>query len=148
MKAAEMNLVLRTMFQQLIDEGYRNHTLCCCTLGNMSTPLFVKFMNGTDLGIKPLERMLQGFGYTLKLVPVKPEDIDTNKNLDEISSEFITNAKTMLVEYMDKNRQTSSRVPRGDGKIGQMFDQEMDDIFQDLGIIIKSEQNEFPTDPE
>ena len=79
MQAEQINAVLREMFNDLVNDGYKKSHICGITLGCSNVPQFDSFMKGNDFGIKPLQRIINNQKYELKLILV-PKD---NKQIDE-----------------------------------------------------------------
>lgn len=126
MNAHELNTVLRGLFKGLIDQGYKKLPMVEVTLGKTFSPQFSKFIEETNLGLIPLERMVNGLGYDLHLVPVKSDNQEFHKELNEQYQKFLDMARNDLVDYLD-NRPTSSTRTRS-----TVFDEELDDILNEL----------------
>jgi len=119
MKARELNVTIRTMIQQLISDNYKKHPICAITLGNQASPQFEKFLKGADLGIKPLERLVEGLGFDLCLVPVEREDKGALDSIDTTCAKFIDVARNNVVDYLD-NRELAPRES-GNGPVAKAF---------------------------
>jgi len=126
MDSHELNMILRDLFKQLIDQGYKKLPMVEVTLGKTFSPQFGKFIDQTDLGLIPLERMIKGLGFELHLVPVKSEDKEFHSKMNEKYQEFINTSKNDLVDYLD-NRPLKNNNTRG-----SVFDDELEDILNEL----------------
>jgi len=126
MDSHELNMILRDLFKQLIDQGYKKLPMVEVTLGKTFSPQFGKFIDQTDLGLIPLERMIKGLGFELHLVPVKSEDKEFHSKMNEKYQEFVNTSKNDLVDYLD-NRPLKNNNTRG-----SVFDDELEDILNEL----------------
>lgn len=129
MKVEQINSVLRDLFKKFVSDGYKLHTLCSVTLGSQSNPQFNKFLEGTDIGIAPLSRMVSGMGYELHLVPINPENTELKKNIENMTQEFFKTAESDLHDYLE-NRPKQTRT--GTGKVDQAFQDECEVIIKEL----------------
>lgn len=130
MNSSEMNNLLRSMFAKLVEEGHPKNPMCAVTLGTNANPYFSKFLEGTELGIKPLSRMVEGLGFDLHLVPVKKDDVATVQELEKNSEIFINDAVDTLKEFLENHTVT----PRasGGGKVAADLSCAVDELFGDL----------------
>jgi len=126
MDSHELNMILRDLFKQLIDQGYKKLPMVEVTLGKTFSPQFGKFVDETDLGLIPLERMIKGLGFELHLVPVKSEDKDFHSRMNGKYQEFINISKNDLIDYLD-NRPKNTNHNKG-----SVFDNELEDILNEL----------------
>jgi len=126
MDSHELNMILRDLFKQLIDQGYKKLPMVEVTLGKTFSPQFGKFIDQTDLGLIPLERMIKGLGFELHLVPVKSEDKEFHSKMNKKYQEFVNTSKNDLVDYLD-NRPLKNNNTRG-----SVFDDELEDILNEL----------------
>lgn len=123
----ELNESLRNLFIGLINKGYKKFSMTEVTLGKAFSPQFNKFLENTDLGLSPLERMVNGLGFELHLIPVKAGDTEFKKVMDQKHSEFLENSKNDLVDHIE-NRP----VKQSGGKVTKAFDNALEDMFADL----------------
>lgn len=123
----ELNESLRAMFTGLIKNGYKKFPMTEVTLGKAFSPQFNKFLEDTDLGLSPLERMVNGLGFELHLMPVKSGDTEFKKIMDQKYSEFIESSKNDLIDHIE-NRP----VKQSGGKVTKAFDDALEDMFADL----------------
>jgi len=126
MDSHELNMILRDLFKQLIDQGYKKLPMVEVTLGKTFSPQFGKFIDQTDLGLIPLERMIKGLGFELHLVPVKSEDKEFHSKMNEKYQEFVNTSKNDLVDYLD------NRPLKNNNTKGSVFDDELEDILNEL----------------
>lgn len=110
MKSEEFNNVLRQMFKDLIDKGYKKYPMVEVTLGKTFSPQFSKFVEESDLGLTPLERMIKGLGFELHLIPVKNDDTDFHEKMNSKYLEFINNSKNDLIDYLDNRPVKNSKT--------------------------------------
>jgi len=115
MQVEQLNDILRITINNLIDDGYKKSSICGVTLGTQSTPHFQRFINGYDLGVKPLSRIVDGFGYDLQLVCVPKKDKneinEVSNNIYKLNENFIQSAQTALKNYLNgDNKQTISKT--------------------------------------
>lgn len=97
----QFNQSLRELVINLIQDGYKKHHICSLTLGAQSGAQFDKFIQGDNMGIKPLQRILDAFDCDLMIVPVKKNDVENNIKIEEITKEFLNNAKQLLINNLD-----------------------------------------------
>jgi len=109
MKQEEFNNQLRDIFTTLINDGFKKSGICQRVLGNQRLVQFDTFLKGTDLGIKPLMKMIESFGYELHLVPIRNEDTELINKIEEITEEFSEYAHIMLNESLTDDVTNSSR---------------------------------------
>ncbi len=127
MKINELNEILRTMFNTLIERGFKKFSMADVTLGRAFSPQFNKFLVEADLGLNPLERMINGLGYELHLIPIKSDDNDFIEIINEKYNEFIENSKNDLIDHIE-NRP----IKQVNNKTSKIFDEALDDILADL----------------
>jgi hypothetical protein len=101
MKVEVLNNALRRVFHSLIGDGYKKRHICALTLGVQSEPQFEGFMQGRDFNTKPLQRIIDAFGYELQLVVIDKENEELKNYLQDINEEFFKNCKTKLVANLD-----------------------------------------------
>ena len=130
MRISDLNKILRQIFKELIDKGYRKLPMAEVTLGRSFTPQFTKFVEETDLGYIPIERMVEGLGFNLMLIPVKDSDTEFNQKIQEKYQEFIKICKNDLIDHLD-NRTIKVRV-RGNSELDKLFDDVIDDLINDV----------------
>jgi hypothetical protein len=123
----ELNDSLRNLFSDLINKGYKKFSMTEVTLGKAFSPQFNKFLEDTDLGLSPLERMVNGLGFELHLIPIKSGDLEFKKIIDQKYEEFLDNSKNDLIDHIE-NRPVK---PTG-GVVTKAFDAALEDMFDDL----------------
>ena len=123
----ELNDSLRNLFSDLINKGYRKFSMTEVTLGKAFSPQFNKFLEDTDLGLSPLERMVNGLGFELHLIPIKSGDLEFKKIIDQKYEEFLDNSKNDLIDHIE-NRP----VKQTGGTVTKAFDNALEDMFADL----------------
>lgn len=100
MKIEEINENFRQFFKQLMNDTFKKRNICALTLGVQSEPQFEGFMNGKDFGIKPLQRMVEGFDYDIQIILVKKDDKVTPNAIKEHNNLFFSQCKTILVKNL------------------------------------------------
>jgi len=128
MDSHELNVVLRDLFKSLIDQGYKKLPIVEVTLGKTFSPQFTKFMDGNDLGLVPLQRMIKGLGYEVHLVPVKSEDKKFHGEMNDKYQGFINAAKNDLIDYLDNRSVKSTSIEKS------VFDDEIENILNELEL--------------
>ncbi len=133
MKIDELNSVLRNIFKELFDEGYKRLPIAEVTLGKSFSPQFGKFMEDTDLGYVPISRMINGLGFELCVIPIKSDDDKAIKFIQEQYKQFIKTTKNDLIDYLD-NRTTSSpiRKRKSTSELEKIFDEVINDYINDI----------------
>jgi hypothetical protein len=123
----ETNDLLRMIFDQLEKDGYKKKDMCNLTLGNQCSPMFNEFVKGKDLGIKPLSRMFEPFGYELHLVPVpkKGTDAETSTLLEKLKTDFIETCKFAMIENLDNE----AIISKARNKVTGIFKEVQDDLL-------------------
>jgi hypothetical protein len=129
MKSDEFNNLLRQLFKDLIDQGYKKYPMVEVTLGKTFSPQFSKFIEESDLGLTPLERMIKGLGFELHLIPVKTDDTDFYEKMNEKYLEFTDTSKNDLIDYLDNRTiKTGGKSPMNQ----DMFNNVLDDLLNEL----------------
>ncbi len=115
MKIEEVNEVFRMIFQQLINDGYKKRHICALTLGVQSEPQFEGFLQGKNFGIKPLQRIIDAFGYELQVLMVNKNDTETKKLINDVNKEFLETCKNNLIKSLDNEEiiKSSSVIKSG-----------------------------------
>lgn len=108
MKSEELNNAFRVIFQQLIDDGYKKRHICSLTLGVQSEPQFEGFLHGKDFGIKPLQRIIDAFGYDLQIIMVEKNDEVTRNSINNTNQENFKQCKTNLIKSLDSEDKIKS----------------------------------------
>lgn len=104
------NSFLRDFLLDIINKGYSSNKLCYLLLGQQSLGQFKTFLDeGTDLGIKPLNRMFNSVGYELSLVPVKKgsELPDSSK---ELWNNWYEDTGKSIVEFLNQPQARKERT--------------------------------------
>lgn len=127
MQIAELNAYIRGMFTKLIDNGFTKSAISEITLGRSFTPQFTKFVENTDLGIKPLTRMIEGLGYDIHIVPIKSEDVECQKYIEYKMTEFYQESNSEILDYLDNNSNNISIL-----KINNVFQTIIDELIQEI----------------
>ena len=122
MTSSELNSALRYLIENAIKDGFKKYHICSLTLGSQSQPQMDIFLKGTDLGFRPLNRIISSFGYELRLVPVPKKDIngEINRQIEFICDDFLSNAEGILYNAL-KNISGSSESLNKD-IIGELTD--------------------------
>lgn len=131
MNSENFNSLLRNLFTELINQGYKKFPITEVTLGKTFGPQFSKFLEDSDLGLTPLERMIRGLGFELHLIPVKSNDNEFHKQMDKKYQEFIDTSKSDLIDYLD-NRPTKSGGGNKTKIDNDAFDDVLDDLFNEI----------------
>ncbi len=127
MEISQLNACLREMFVKLIGDGFTKSSITEVTLGKSFNPQFTKFIDDTDLGIKPLTRMIESLGYDLHIVPIKPTDTVFNKIVEKQMNVFYKETNSDLMDYLD-NKEGGIKIRTISDKFIPFIDQFMDEI--------------------
>lgn len=122
----EVNTVLRLMFNELIENGFKKFPMAEVTLGKSFSPQFNKFLDDVDLGLNPLTRMVNGLGFELHLVPVKSDNNEFKKSMEDQFSSFLAISKNDLIDHIE-NRPEVKR-----GKTNKVYEDIVDDLLNGL----------------
>lgn len=128
MQLDELNNALRDMYNGLVDSGFKKFPMAEVTLGKAFSPQFNKFLEDTDLGINPLIRMINGLGYELHIIPVKSDDNEFKKIMNEHYTSFFDMSKNDLIDHIENRKFTRS----GSSKTVKVFETVIDDLLNDL----------------
>lgn len=131
MKVEEVNNVFRIIFQQLIDDGYKKRHICSLTLGVQSEPQFEGFLQGKEFGIKPLQRIVDAFGYDLRIVMVEKSDIETKNSINNMNDDNLKNCKTNLVKSLDNEDKIKSSSVIKSGILAEISNELFSNIIGD-----------------
>lgn len=115
MDAKQLNQTLRDMFNNMIKSGTNKRQLSMFTLGANNVAQFDKFIKGTDLGIKPLSRIMEAFGYKLHLVPLPESENHRTEEVDGMTREFFEACSYALSSSLEEytSRKASNGSTRG-----------------------------------
>lgn len=127
MQIAELNEYIRNMFKTLIKNGFTKSSISGITLGRSFTPQFTKFVENTDLGLKPLTRMIEGLGYDIHIVPIKPEDVESQRYIEEKMVEFYQESNSEILDYLDNSQHIPQVIT-----INKMFQKVIDELTEDI----------------
>lgn len=133
MKFKDFNIMIRELCNQLISEGYNKQAIGAVTLGTTSMPLFERLLEGKDIGNKPLERLLNSFGYELMIQAVKDKDQKIKASIEQSNLDFLRNIKTDLKNYLD-NRVVNKRGCKKNVEVHNQIDDIICDVIDKLDI--------------
>jgi len=128
MRIEEINEQFRYFFRQLINDTFKKRNICALTLGVQSEPQFEGFMNGKDFGIKPLQRVVEGFEYDIQLILVKKDDKATQNGIRQHNLQFFDQCKTILVKNLSNPDLVKSSSTIKTGILAETANK----IFEDL----------------
>ncbi|MFW6281565.1 MAG: hypothetical protein ACOC1O_02065 [bacterium] len=117
--------MIREMFTEMINKGYKKGQICSVTLGDNFNPQFKNFIEGTDLGLGPLKRMIENLGYELHLTPVGNDDQDFHNQIQERVNNFVKQSNNDLVEFLNNKK---SNI----GKVSQSFEKEIEELMNEI----------------
>ena len=126
MKISQLNMALRKIIEKLENAGFSKKSICDTTLGQQAFPQFKRFISGTNLGIKPLERVLDGCGYDLLTIPIKKGDNNSLKTIENIINDFVPELSEDLKEFLE-NRPANKKKSNG-GKVNTAINSAVDEI--------------------
>jgi hypothetical protein len=129
MKVENVNMIIRDMFTNLVNDGYKKGHICGLTLGSQSAPQLESFLKGNDFGIKPLQRLINNLGYEVNLVIVPSSDTEITKFVNEVNTEFITNVSKSLIEKLNNENIVKSATTVKSGIIVDAANDLFDEIF-------------------
>lgn len=133
MEDKSLNLIIRNMVNQLINEGYTKRSICNVLLGVSQAPRFQKFINDEDnLGYPVLKRIAKSLGYELLLYPVKEDDSEKADEIYQECIDFITESKTNLSDYLDNKILTDKPRKTKRKTIQSNFTDTVDGLLKDL----------------
>lgn len=126
MQINELNEYIRKMFKKLISNGFTKTSISEITLGRSFTPQCTKFIENTDLGLKPLTRIIDRLGYEVHIVPVKSDDTEFQTYINNKMIEFYQESNSEILDYLDNNQRTSSSI-----KINDTFAKIIDELIEE-----------------
>ncbi len=106
MKFEEYNSSIRELIKELVSDGYNKFQICNATLGSQRGPQFQGFIEGKNLGVKPLSRMISSLKCDLHLVAIPSGDVEKEQVISELNSDFEDNLKFNLIEYLESMKKT------------------------------------------
>ena len=131
MNHVELNDFLRELLSDLLKTGqYKKRDVCVATFGGGSSPQFEHFLKGSNVGINPLTRLFDSFGYDLQIVPIPKDSKDealTNKSVQVLDIEFINDCKKSLIEYLNSDKIKTTR-----GSVSKVFEKTADNLLKDI----------------
>jgi len=124
----EFNEELRQIFVRLGELGFKRFPMAEVTLGKSFSPQFNKYVDGDDLGMNPLIRMVNGLGGKLHITPVKEGDTKFEKFLDDQCHSFLDTAKNDLIDHIE-NRPDPKRNNKINNKAyGNIIEELLDEL--------------------
>ena len=106
MKADKLNENLRTLIENLINDGYLKYNIAALTLGASRMDQINKFLDGRDMGIKPLVKFFDALGFDLHIVPIPKDSPETEKNtVNELAKEALSSAIWILSDWLENTQQ-------------------------------------------
>jgi len=105
MRSDEFNANLRNIFRNLESDGFISNHISGATFGQNRMDMYKEFMNGRDIGLKPLSNIFDAMGFDFCLVPVLKNDRKMKEKLSEMSDEALTITYSILLKYLE-NRKT------------------------------------------
>lgn len=107
----DLNKTVREMCSDVMECGYKKNTICSVTIGGSYSAQFNKFIDGTDFGINPMTRLVEGCSdeYELHVVPVKKTDKDSVKIVDDLVDDFIVECKETIIDKLESRTIQSKR---------------------------------------
>lgn len=133
MKIENMNSLLREMTMALLNDGHKKTSICSTTLGTQSNPQFSKFIDGTDLGLKALQRFFDGLGYDLHILPVRKDDKQKVSEIEEISFSFAKDSYDQLKKYLSE-RTVKRGTVAGSGEVNEALQNILDDELDKINF--------------
>ena len=103
MKFEECNLLIRNIISDLISDGYKKNQICSVTLGGQRYAQMENFLKGSNLGVKPLSRIIETIGYDLMLVPIAKTDVEKINFVNEITDDFIESFRHELIDFLENS---------------------------------------------
>ena len=109
MKIEDVNSILRETLNTLINsDGYKKNSICSLILGGQQSPMFTKFLLGSEFGIKPLSRIFNSMGCDLMIVPVPKNNTDMQTFLKNTNLEFTQTLTNEIIKYMESDTNTNN----------------------------------------
>lgn len=96
-----MNELIRKVLNTLIDQGYKKNQLAMVLLGAQGAPQIEKFLEGRELGNKPMMRIIHQLGYEYKIVPINKNDTEKQNIINEYCAEFLDSLPLVLHEKLE-----------------------------------------------
>ena len=101
MTLGRFNYELRRVLGNLISDGFQQKDVSGLTFGLNRQDQLRSFLQGRDISGKPLQRILDGLGFELHIVPVGKKDIEELERLETISENSMEALQLTLVEYLE-----------------------------------------------
>jgi hypothetical protein len=130
MKVENINVALRELFQELVNDGYKKRHVCGFTLGAQNEPQFESFLKGTDFGLKPLQRLIGNMGYRFNIIITKNESPEVTKFIEESNQEFLSTCKQQLVERLNDSGAVKAASVAKTGLIADVSNELFDSIMK------------------
>ena len=133
MKFEECNEIIRNTIKDLIKDGYKKNQICSVTLGGQRYSQMENFLNGSNLGVKPLSRVVETIGYDLMLVPVHRKDTEAQQQIRKISEDFIESFKHEIIDFLENSdKMEEMRIRKRN--CPKIIEETVTSIFQHLGL--------------
>lgn len=102
MNSNELNNEIRNMCSQCISDGSSKRNVCTVILDAGLQSQFQGFLDGNNLGLKPLTKIIDKFkDYELRLIVVNKNDSETISAINGINKDFIEKGKVKLVKALE-----------------------------------------------
>lgn len=128
MNLRRFNSELRSLFESLISDGFLQKDLSSITFGINRQDQLKSFLEGRDVGGKPLQRIFDELGFELHLVPIYKKDIDSLENVESITNDSLEAMRLLFVgcleNFENKRRKKSNLVTYVDDFIKKNFQRE------------------------
>lgn len=122
----KLNEFMRDIFRQLIDDGFTKRRICSLTLGNQSEPQFEQFLQGKNVGIKPITRLFNAFNLEAQIVLIPKDDEKMKNYIEEHNLNTIRKCQEILLNYLNEDlSRPRIRQPRG-----SVIDRVIEDLIQ------------------
>jgi len=113
MQVEQVNSILRGIFNDLINDGFKKSHVCGITLGGSNVPQFDSFMKGVDFGIKPLQRIIENRKFDFKITIVPKNETEISKFIEATNIESLKRIKAeMLKTLEDDDSIRAASVPK------------------------------------
>lgn len=109
MNLEKFNESMRSMFIDLISDGYNQNDISAVTFGANRQDQLKEFLRGRRISGKPLINMFNDLGFEVHIVPVNKSDLAVVEKINEITSNVMEAMQLTFVNYLENKNQEKKR---------------------------------------
>jgi len=144
MKSDILNQKIRDVIENLISDGFLKYDIASVTFGSNRMDQLAKFLEGRDIGIKPLQTIFDAIGYEIHIVPVLKNNIVESEKMSETANEAVESLSWILFDYLENKKNKHKKIDPFDVLVDNIVNtieqerlknfktDEKDDVFDEI----------------